>query len=125
MATTCGFRQIVASGVCALLLILAAGPPAHAVNARDKALAGQIAETYGVTVLKISEDEQDGVQVLFVTVMNPGGNFNEAFQVNTLVIDRQTGRLISQFRHTPTGHRHAAPISRIPGPDSSGRPRNR
>jgi hypothetical protein len=110
MATTGSLRHIAASIVCAIFLIALAGQPAYAVNARDKALAEQIAKTYGVTVLKISNATQDGAQVLLVTVMNPGGNFNEAFQVTNLVVDRQTGRLISQFRHTPTGHRHGAPI---------------
>ncbi len=122
MAIKCGFRQIVASVACTLFLILSTGLPAHAVNARDKALAERIAKTYGVTVLKISNAEQDGSQVLLVTVMNPGGDFNEAFQVTNLVVDRQTGRLVSQFRHTPTGHRHAAPIARTVT-ETSGRAR--
>ena len=113
MAITCGFRQIVASVACALFLVLFTGLPAHAVNARDKALAERIAKTYGVTVLKITNAEQDGAQVLLIAVMNPGGNFNEAFQVTNLVIDRQTGKLVSQFPHAPTGARSAGPIRAI------------
>ncbi len=37
--------------------------------------------------------------------MNPPGNFNEALQVNTLMVDRQTGELVPQFRHAPSGLR--------------------
>ena len=110
MATNCGLRHIAAVIACAVFLVAFAGADVEAANARDKALAERIAKTYGVTVLKVSNAEQDGSQVLVVTVMNPGGNYNEAFQVTNLVVDRQTGRLISQFRHTPTGHRHAGPI---------------
>ncbi|MDH3699950.1 MAG: hypothetical protein OEU46_01440 [Alphaproteobacteria bacterium] len=111
MAMKCGFRQIVACAVCALFLVVFAGLPAHAANARDMALAERIAKTYGVTVLKITNAEQSGKQVLLIAVMNPGGNFNEAFQVTNLVVDRQTGRLISQFPHAPTGGREAGPIT--------------
>ena len=39
-----------------------------------------------------------------MTIMNPGGDFNEAFQVNTLLVDADTGNLVSGFRHLPSGY---------------------
>ena len=40
----------------------------------------------------------DGRAVFLVTVMNPGGDFNEAFQVTTLAVDVETGKLVSGYR---------------------------
>ena len=37
--------------------------------------------------------------------MNPGGNYNEAYQVTTLMVEPESGTLISQFRHMPAGYR--------------------
>ncbi len=62
-----------------------------------------IERDYGVQVLRVSPGMADGRNVFMVTVMNPAGDFNEAFQVNTLVVDAETGRLVPQFRHLPSG----------------------
>lgn len=59
-------------------------------------IADRIAKDYGVKVLKTTEGKEDGKPVLFVTVMNEGGNFNNAFQVTTLAVDPATGDLILQ-----------------------------
>ena len=64
---------------------------------------------YGVTVLRIREISDNGKPVFAVTVMNPGGNFNEAYQVNTVAVDPETGELISQYRSKTNGIQHAAP----------------
>lgn len=85
-----------------------------------KEIADRIAKTYGVTVLKTKEAEDDGKRVLYVTVMNPGGNSNAAFQVTTLEVDPATGDLISQYRTTPTGQLDEGPVPRTPSYDESG-----
>jgi hypothetical protein len=54
-------------------------------------------------VLRVREALYDGRSVYIVTVMNPGGDFNEAFQVNTLMVDRRSGKLVSQFRPAMSG----------------------
>ena len=64
----------------------------------------QIAEAYDVKVLRVREGEIDGRPVWYVTIMNPVGDFNEAFQVNTLAVDRQTGQLVPSFRHRVSGY---------------------
>ncbi len=64
----------------------------------------QIAEAYDVKVLKVREGDIGGRPVWYVTVMNPVGDFNEALQVNTLAVDRQTGQLVPSFRHRASGY---------------------
>jgi hypothetical protein len=63
----------------------------------------EMKESYDVQVLNVKQAEQDGVPVFIVKVMNTAGNYNEAFQVNVLVMDRRNGKLVPQFRHTTTG----------------------
>ena len=62
-----------------------------------------IEDSYGVQILRIEETERDGIPVFIFKVMNPAGDFDEAFQVNVLVLNRQNGRLVSQFRHGSSG----------------------
>src|SRR5438045_3724059 len=45
------------------------------------AAATALAERFAVTVLRVTPIEGDGRQLYAVAVMNPGGNFNEAFKV--------------------------------------------
>ena len=73
-------------------------------------------------VLRISPGTADGRNVFVVTVMNPPGDFNEAFQVNTLVVDAETGRLVPQFRHLPSGQSFSGAARNVPNrqsPDAS------
>jgi uncharacterized NAD-dependent epimerase/dehydratase family protein len=64
----------------------------------------QFAETYDVKVLRVREGDIDGSPVWYVTVMNPGGAFNEAFKVTTVAVDKQTGQLMPSFRHRASGY---------------------
>ncbi len=64
----------------------------------------QFAESYGVQVLKVRTSKIDGKRVYVLTVMNPKGDFNEAFQVNTVAVDADTGNLIAGFRHRRSGY---------------------
>jgi len=76
--------------------------PAAAQVSADKA-AQDVARTYGVEVLRVRPGEVGIRAVWFVTVMNSGGNFNEAFQVTTLAVDRASGELLPAFRHGLSG----------------------
>lgn len=58
---------------------------------------------YDVDVLRIDEVETANGMVYEVLVMNRGGDFNEAFQVNRLRVDPASGNLISQFDNGPNG----------------------
>lgn len=65
--------------------------------------AAQVAERYGVEVLKTDAVLQDGTAIILLTVMQPGGNDNAAFQVNTIAVDAKTGEVIPGFRRLETG----------------------
>jgi len=118
-------RQI---GMVAILtaVTLATGVPVESVNAaakfsKDEAVvANKLETTYGVEVLRIRSGVIDGMAVYIVTVMNPAGNFNGAFRVTTLAVDKDSGRLVSQYRQTATGPRHSASERREISSDNSG-----
>jgi len=78
-------------------------PPAWAAVS-DSAAAKQIAERYNVEVLKTRAGKVDGRDVWLVTVMQPGGNRNNAFQVHVLIVDRETGELVPSFQHHSSGY---------------------
>ncbi len=80
--------------------------PTAAQNVRSpEQVSERIEATFGVRVLRIRRAENEGRSTYAVTVMNPGGNFNEAYQVSTLMVEPESGKLISQFRHLPAGYR--------------------
>ena len=64
----------------------------------------QVERTYPVKVLRIRAFEVDDKVAYAVTVMTHGGNFNGAFQVNTFIVDADTGVPISVFRHLNSGY---------------------
>ena len=95
--------------------------PASAQRLTADAAARQVAETYGVEALRVREMRQeDGSLAYAVTVMTPGGDSNDAFVVTTLLVDAETGALIPQFRHTPTGHEFSDAPSNVPPTESDG-----
>jgi hypothetical protein len=79
-----------------------------------KAIQVGIEKSYDAKVLKISKGKNRGRSVFFVKVMFNGGNFNTAFQVNTLVIDSNTGKPLSQFHHESSGRQLSAAHSNSP-----------
>jgi hypothetical protein len=102
----------------ALPALAARTAPAEVLSA-DKA-GEAVAQRYGVQVLRVTPVEVDGAPAFAVVVMNPGGNFNEAFQVNTLVVDARTGALVSQFRHRAAGYDLPDAADRTPPGDDVG-----
>ena len=89
--------------------------PAAALSADQ--VRRQVETRYGVKVLRIRPMTEQGRSAFAVTIMNPGGDFNEAFQVNTIVVDAETGDLVLQYRQRAGGHDEAAPnISRRTSP---------
>ncbi len=67
-------------------------------------LKQQIEQTYPVNVLGIRAITADGKAAYAVTVMTRGGDFDDAFQVNTFIVDADTGSPISVFRHLDSGY---------------------
>ena len=101
--------------------ILLGGAPASAQRLTAESAAQGVAETYGVEVLRVREMRaEDGRRAYAVTVMAPGGDANDAFRVTTLLVDAQTGELIPQFRHTPTGHEISGAPSNVPPTEVDG-----
>ena len=90
-------------GVLGAQILFAPTPAAAQVTAKQVSTA--IAAEFGVRVLKIRKSRLDGAPVFLVTVMNPGGDFNEAFQITTMAVDVKTGKLVSGFRHRSSGLR--------------------
>ncbi len=105
-------RILVPAGLALALLVAWRPAPALALDASD--VRRQVAADYGVRVLKVKKGRVGSTDVFLVTVMNPGGDFNMAFQTNILAIDAGTGKRVSTFRHLKSGrHDNEAP-SRAP-----------
>ena len=66
-------------------------------------ITAAIEKSYDVRVLKISADKENGKSVFRVKVMYNGGDWNTAFQVNTIVINAETGERVPQFKHHSSG----------------------
>ena len=66
-------------------------------------VAAATEKSYDVRVLKIYADKENGKSVFRVKVMYNGGDWNTAFQVNTIVIDAETGKRVVQFKHQSSG----------------------
>ena len=109
-----------AARLAAVVTAVLLAATAAAQTPSEKQIAERVAKEYGVTVLKVTKGEEDGKPVLFLTVMNGGGNDNAAFQVSTLAVDPATGELVPQYRTTPTGQELSGAVSRTPSTDESG-----
>jgi hypothetical protein len=79
-----------------------------------------IEKQYAAKVLNISQGKDMGRSVFFVKIMFTGGNYNTAFQVNTIVIDSNTGKRLPQFRHGPSGRRLSGSYDASPNRQSPG-----
>lgn len=85
----------------AMSLGLASGAWSAEVDASS--VRASIENKFNVKVLKIEPTTVDGKSAFRVTVMYPGGDFNTAFQVNTLIVDATTGEAIPVFQHLASG----------------------
>jgi hypothetical protein len=101
--------------VVALAAIMTPAPSRAAMSAQQ--VQKMIAEKFGVRVLKVQKGAFDGRTVFYVTVMNAGGNFNEAYQVSRLAVDAETGALVSAFRHGVSGYERSGAASRTDTPE--------
>lgn len=71
-------------------------------------IRAMVRDSLGVEILRVEVVEHEGAPAYAITVMNPGGDRNDAFQVATLLFDGATGALLEQ---QPTGPRVAAPAA--------------
>jgi len=86
----------------AWLAQLAVSSSANAAMTQSQ-VAAATEKSYDVRVLKIYADKENGKSVFRVTVIYNGGDWNTAFQVNTIVIDAETGERVAQFKHQSSG----------------------
>lgn len=96
-------RSLTGLAVAAAISVFAAPGIGSAAVSQTEAVK-MIEDTFDVEVLRASAGQIDGRGVWLLTVMNRGGNFNTAFQVNTLAVDRETGKLVPAFRHGESGY---------------------
>ena len=87
---------------CVLGLGLAAAQPARAVTEAE--VRGAVEKTFGVKVLKIREAHVGSERAYAVTVMSQAGDYNGALGVTTLMVDADSGKLLSAFRHLASGY---------------------
>lgn len=85
----------------AVLLSFSSQPSEAALS--EAQVRAAVERDFDVRVLKIYPDKNNGRDVFNVRVMYNGGDWNTAFQVNTLVIDAETGRRVQQFSHGSSG----------------------
>ncbi len=85
------------------LAIAGLSTPALSAVSQSEA-ARMVTQTFDVEVLRVRSGQVGDRAVWLITVMNPGGDFNAAFQVNTLAVDKGSGELVPAFRHRSSGY---------------------
>lgn len=106
--------------IAAALLLPSAWPAAAADALTADQVKAEIADRYHVTVLRVTPASVDGRDAFAVLAMNPGGDDNAAFQVNTLLVDAATGALLPQFTRQPAGYILPPASDRSPPANDSG-----
>lgn len=100
------------AGLAALLAL-----PAMALTPEE--VGRKVAEQWQVELVRVRPVTVEGQDGLAVTVMKPGGSFNGALGVATILVDPASGALMPQFRHGASGYSLPATLPG-PQPDISG-----
>lgn len=108
----------IAASLTALWMVASAAPVEAAMSKSE--IQSSVEKQYDAKVLKVSAGSDSGRAVFFVKVMFRGGNFNTAFQVNTLVVDANTGKRLAQFRHGVSGRQLSGSFDSRPNRQSPG-----
>jgi hypothetical protein len=103
-------------GIASILLFTVAANASADMSKRE--IQAEIENKYDARVLKMFIGKDLGRPVYFVRVMFKGGNYNTAFQVNTLVVDAKTGKPLPQFRHGASGQQLSGTIDNSPNKQS-------
>ncbi|MFP6734907.1 MAG: PepSY domain-containing protein [Rhodospirillales bacterium] len=101
------------AGLLAGLGLSVAPRPSWALMSEAQVRAA-VENDYDVKVIKITPGIDTERVVFYVRIMYNGGNFNTAFQINTIVIDAETGKRIAQFRHGSSGRTLPGNFDSIP-----------
>jgi hypothetical protein len=76
-------------------------PSALSPDLGEEEIRAMVRESLGVEILRVEVVEHDGEPAYAITVMNPGGDQNDAFRVATLLFDGASGSLLGQQPATP------------------------
>tara|TARA_B100001758_G_C18212383_1_gene505816 strand:+ start:354 stop:668 length:315 start_codon:yes stop_codon:yes gene_type:complete len=90
------------------------------VTMSKRVIQANIEKEYDAKVLKMFIGKDQGKPVYFVRVMFNGGNYNTAFQVNTIVIDAISGKRLPQFRHGSSGRQLSGAMKNNPNKQTPG-----
>ncbi len=60
----------------------------------------QVEQESGGKVIKIEPRKVDHLSAFAVTIMNPGGNDNGAFQIYTVVVNAENGTIVPENRQS-------------------------
>ena len=101
------------AGLLAGLGLSVAPRPSWALMSEAQVRAA-VENDYDVKVIQITPGIDTERVVFYVRIMYNGGNFNTAFQINTIVIDAETGKRIAQFRHGSSGRTLPGNFDSIP-----------
>jgi hypothetical protein len=104
----------------AAMLALAALPAGAQGQKSAEQISADIAQRYKTQVLRVTPIDNNGKPAYAVRVLSPGGDFDDAYRVVTLVVDAGTGELVAQFRHRTSGYDVSGARLRLPGADGSG-----
>lgn len=96
-----GMAALLSAGV-GLAAFAATGLAAFAAGAAMTAdqIRQQVERESGGKVIKIEPRKYGTLEAFAVTVMNPGGNDNGAFQVYTVIVNAETGTTVPEKRQT-------------------------
>jgi hypothetical protein len=100
--------RLVAGAVVVAAISVAVASSARAEMSADE-IRSKVTADYGVTALKVTPVEGASGGRYAVTVMAPGGDRNDAYQVNTIVLDAGTGKPVIQYGHAGGQQQSAAP----------------
>ena len=84
------------AAVLAAPMVLAATDAMAAMTADQ--VRQQVERDSGGKVIKIEPRKYGALEAFAVTIINPGGNSNEAFQVYTVIINGENGMPVSEQR---------------------------
>lgn len=115
-----GLRLASFGAILAAAALAFAAQPALAQQKTAEQVSAEIAQRYKTQVLRVTPMTLDGKPAYAVRVLSPGGDFDDAFRVVTLMVDAGTGELVPQFRHRTSGYDVPGAQLRLPGADGSG-----
>lgn len=104
----CGLHRAGIGLLAVAALVLGTAGNSQAAMSRDQ-VGRMVANEFGVTVLKVEPMKSDDRAAFAVTVMTPAGDRNSALQVDTFVVDAETGKPVIQYGNVDGRQQWAAP----------------